>query len=177
MKWFEPPVQSIRNPLFQTNLNDVIRFIVKHIFCRVSNHTDIYNFALDLDDNLPEVNINEFVVWEIFEPLIQNSIDHSGNQSDIIIAIKSDYDRENKIGRISIIDNGCGFPEELLERNEEGVKKIFIEHSSTKSNSRNSGYGCYIAYEISRQRCNWEIDAENLPARGCQVIITVPNLF
>ena len=36
----------------------------------------MFDFEMLLDDKMPIVNINEFVVWEILEPLIQNSIDH-----------------------------------------------------------------------------------------------------
>ena len=90
MKWYDPPVQTIRNTMFNTNLNEVIEFLVKSIFLRISSSTDIFSFALDLDEKVPIVHINEFVVWEILEPLIQNSIDHSHNQK-IIIMISTSY--------------------------------------------------------------------------------------
>jgi hypothetical protein len=173
MKWYDPPLQAIRNPLFRTNLNEVIRFIVQNIFLRTSNNVT-YQFKLELDANLPPVSINEFVVWEVLEPLMQNCVEHSGDD-EITISIKTEYSSEQKISRITIGDNGKGFKPELLEENEQGVKKLFLENISTKESSQNSGYGSYIAHEISTRRCGWFLDAENLAGGGCRYIVTIPN--
>jgi len=175
MKWYDPPIQSIRNQIFQTDLNEVIKFIVENIFNRVSDKRYQYQFHLDLDKNLPIVNINEFVVWEVFEPLIQNSIDHSVRNQGIIIDIKSTYDPEFRTSKIIIRDNGAGIPEDLLKKDENGIRKIFLEHTTTKTSMSNSGYGCYIAYEISTQRCNWKMSVENLSDGGCKFMLDIPN--
>jgi len=175
MKWYDPPVQSIRNPIFQTDLNEVIQFIVTHIFNRVSDKRNNYQFQLELDPKLPIININEFVVWEIIEPLIQNSIDHSNKEKGIVVNINTHYDMTRNRSLIRIRDNGMGIPEDLLQKDENGIKKIFLEHSTTKASLNNSGYGCYIAHEISTQRCNWKIDVENLSYGGCQFILEIPN--
>ncbi len=174
MKWYEPPLQTIRNPAFRTNLNEVIRFIVDNIFLRLSVNDHRYQFELDLDENLPVVAINEFVVWEILEPILQNSIDHAGIDNTCI-KIHSRYCPEKNESYIKIINTGNPIRPDLLEKNEEGVKRLFLENISTKENDKHSGYGCYLAYEISRQRCGWNLDAENLPDGGCQFIITIRN--
>lgn len=173
MKWYDPPLQAIRNPLFRTDLNEVIRFIVQNIFLRTSNHVT-YQFKLELDEKLPPVSINEFVVWEVLEPLMQNCVEHSGD-GEVVITIRTGYSAEQNTSRITIGDNGRGFKPELLEENEQGVKKLFLENISTKASSRNAGYGCYIAHEIAARRCGWLLDAENLPEGGCRYIITIPN--
>lgn len=173
MKWYDPPVQTIRSPMFQTNLNEVIRFIVDNIFHRVSSKSDAYEIQTNLDYNLPIININEFVIWEIVEPLIQNSIDHGG-ESNLVIKVSTKFDKEKNISYLTIEDNGRGIASELLETDEEGIKKIFIENTTTKTKGmQNSGYGCYIAYEMTK-RCGWEIDAENLP-KGCRFTITIKH--
>lgn len=175
MKWYEPPIQTIRNSSFSTDINEVIKFMVDNIFNRTSRKSKSFEIKLNLDEKVPKVNINEFVVWEILEPLIQNSIDH-GSHDDLLITITTKYDPETKISNIIIEDNGKGIKPELLEKNEKGIKKIFLENVSTKNTAHsNSGYGCYIAYEISKQRCGWDIDAENLPERGCKFTITIRN--
>ncbi len=171
MKWYDPPIQVIRNPIFQTNLNDVICFIVDNIFMRTSNNVT-YRFELDLDPAFPPVPINEFVVWEIIEPLIQNTIEH-GHRVDLVITIKTIFDPQKSVGQVFIKDNGKGFPASLLATNEKGVKKLFLENVTTKNNRQNAGYGCYLAYEISTRRCGWIMDAENLKDGGCQFIITI----
>ncbi len=42
MKWFDPPLQTIRNQMFKTNLNEVIKFIVDNIFLRITSKSDAY---------------------------------------------------------------------------------------------------------------------------------------
>nr|MBP7542759.1 histidine kinase [Ignavibacteriaceae bacterium] len=88
MKWFDPPIQTIRNQMFRTDLNEVVRFIVGNIFQRVTTETDAYRIECKLEQNLPVVNVNEFVVWEIIEPLIQNSIDH-GSEDKLVVTVET----------------------------------------------------------------------------------------
>jgi hypothetical protein len=174
MKWFDPPLQTIRNQMFKTNLNEVIKFIVENIFLRITSKSDAYDIKLETDPDLPVVPINEFVVWEIIEPLIQNSIDHGG-ENNLLISCKTKYDSSLNKSFIFISDNGKGINPELLKIGDKGIKNIFIENVTTKeSGLQNSGYGCYIAYEISK-RCGWELDAENLGEGGCRFIITISN--
>jgi hypothetical protein len=174
MKWYEPPLHVTRNPMFQTSLNEVIRFMVENICLRVAKKSGKYRFKLDLDEALPPVPVNEFVVWEILEPLLQNSMDHGGDD-EVMISVRSHYDPGTRQSRVTIADNGRGILPELLQPNELGIKRIFLENVSTKNNGQNSGYGCYLAYEISRQRCGWDLDAENEPEGGCRFTLVIPN--
>ncbi|MCX6151246.1 MAG: ATP-binding protein [Ignavibacteriales bacterium] len=174
MKWYDPPVQTIRNPIFRTNLNEVIRFIVEHIFLRISRKSNAYQIELNLDENLPIVPVNEFVIWEIIEPLIQNSIEHGGEQF-LTIIIKTKYNPEQKLSTIEISDDGKGILPELIEKTDDGIQKIFLENvTSKKTDMQNVGYGCYIAYEISK-RCGWELHAKNFSGKGCALIIAIKN--
>jgi light-regulated signal transduction histidine kinase (bacteriophytochrome) len=172
MKWYDPPVQTIRNSVFRTDLNDVISFIIENIFNRTARKSGSFEIKMDLDPKVPPVAINEFVVWEVIEPLIQNSIDHS-DDAGLIINVITKYNEEARTSTLVISDNGPGILPELLEEDENGVKKLFLENVSTKTEPQSSGYGCYIAYEISKQRCGWNIDAENLIDRGCKFTIEI----
>ncbi|MEI7811979.1 MAG: ATP-binding protein [Ignavibacteria bacterium] len=175
MKWYDPPIQTIRNQIFCTNLNEVIRFIVEHIFLRVSIQSDAFKVVLDLSGSLPIVHVNEFVVWEIIEPLIQNSIEHGGREF-LTITIRTKFDQIKNKTTIIIEDDGKGILPELLETGNNGVKNLFLENVTGKdANVQTSGYGCYIAYEISR-RCGFELDARNMEEdSGCQFIISINN--
>jgi len=174
MKWYDPPLQTIRNPLFNTDINEAINFIVENIFLRISSKIEKINFKLNLDPNVPKIKINEFVVWEIIEPLIQNSIDHAPDYN-IIITITTHYNVETKESFISIEDDGKGIAPSLLEINDAGFQNIFIENITTKKVvERNAGYGCYIAHQLSTKRCGWNLAAENLE-KGCRFTITMKN--
>ncbi len=172
MKWYEPPIQAIRNPIFRTNLNEVIRFIVDNICLRKSKQSSLHKFEFELDERLPVVHVNEFVVWEIIEPLFQNSLDHNV-AGEVTITVKTHYCPQSNESHIIIADNGSGIEPELLQEDEAGIKRIFLENISTKLGEHNSGYGCYLAYEIAKQRCGWQLDAENLPAGGCKFTLTI----
>ena len=176
MKWYDQEINTIINPMFNTDINKVIRFLLKFVFLRISSKNDMFRFEIDLDESLPAVHVNEFVVWEILEPLIQNSIDH-GNKKHIRISITTKYDKNENISHVCISDNGVGIRKELLVTGEKGIKKIFLENETTKNYAGvNSGYGCYIAYQMAVERCGWELNAENLPDEGCAFTIKIKNV-
>jgi signal transduction histidine kinase len=173
MKWYDPPLHTTRSPIFRTDVNEVIRFLVDNVFRRVVGESQGLRFQLELDDRLPVLPLNEFVLWEVLEPIIQNSIDHAGPDNAVVI-LRTSYDAGTGTGTISVGDAGTGIAPGLLEKGEDGIRKIFKEHVTTKMavDQRHAGYGCYIAYELAKQRCGWDLDAENLPEGGCQFTFT-----
>ena len=175
MKWFDPPVYVFRGPRFNSSINEIIEFIVKNMFLRTSKPASNFSFKLEFDEGLPNVQINEFVIWEIIEPLIQNSIDHCG-ESHVMITLKTEFDPTSRESRVIVSDDGKGIDPELLERNAEGDQKLFMENVTTKKISgQNFGYGCYIAYDLATTRCGWKMFAENLPGKGCRFVIIIKN--
>jgi hypothetical protein len=175
MKWYDQEINTIINPMFHTDINQVIRFVVKYVFLRISSKNEMFEIKLNLDESLPAVKVNEFVVWEILEPLIQNSIDH-GSQKSITINISTSFDKEHNLSYITISDDGVGVKQELLEYGEKGIKRIFLENvSSKKIEGANSGYGCYIAYQMAVEKCGWSMDVDNLPNSGCIFTIVIKN--
>ncbi|MBI1931586.1 MAG: ATP-binding protein [Ignavibacteriales bacterium] len=174
MKWYDPPIHTIRNPIFSTDINEVIKFIVDNLFLRISKSTNVFSFRLNLDKKIPSVKINEFVVWEILEPLIQNCIDHA-KVKNVVITISTKFDEEKRISYIEIRDNGIGINSELLKLNPEGVKRIFSESISTNDEISNRGYGCYIAHQMATKRCLWNIDADNTPEGGAKFLLMIKN--
>ena len=170
MKWYDPPLQTIRNQMFNTDINGAIRFIIDNIFLRVSSKVENIKFNMNLSDDIPKIKINEFVVWEVLEPLIQNSIDHAGNYN-IAITVSTFFESESNETFIIIEDDGKGILPRLLETNDDGIQKLFLENITTKNVvEKSSGYGCYIAHQLSTKRCGWKLTAENLE-KGCRFII------
>jgi signal transduction histidine kinase len=175
MKWYDPPIQTIRSPLFRTDLNDVLRFLVQNVVLRVSTNHDRIEFVFDLDDHLPTVPVNEFVAWEAFEPVIQNCLDH-GVARKLVVTVRTRFDPGAGKIQVMISDNGSGIDPALLEKGDRGVERIFQEHVTTRRpEDGHPGYGCYIAHEIATQRCGWELDAENLQAGGCRFTFSIPH--
>ncbi|MEO8398638.1 MAG: ATP-binding protein [Ignavibacteriaceae bacterium] len=174
MKWYDQPIQTIRNQIYNTNINELIMFLVDNIFLRTAKKSGSFDLRLDLDEWLPMVHINEFVVWEILEPLIQNAIEH-GKKYKLIITIRTKYYPDKNESMIFISDNGQGISPEFLVKNNSGIKKLFQENITSKNSEvQNSGYGCYIANEICK-RCGWQIDAENLEAGGSIFTIKIKH--
>jgi anti-sigma regulatory factor (Ser/Thr protein kinase) len=175
MKWYDQDINTIVNPIFSTDINAVIEFIVRHVFLRITSKNEMFEFRLDLEPSLPPVHVNEFIVWEILEPLIQNSIDHGGRPS-LVITIRTRFSREDGLTHITIEDDGVGIREELLEPGPRGIRRLFMEHETTKGGpGLHSGYGCYIAYQLAVGKCGWQLDAENLPGTGCRFMIAAGN--
>lgn len=173
MKWYDQDINTIINPMFHTNINEVIAFVVNNIFLRISSKNEMFEIELHLDEKLPPVNVNEFVVWEILEPLIQNSIDHS-NKKFVRIKISTEYDSLNHHSFIIVEDDGVGIGDDLLKTTETGIKRIFLENESTKKNdAASSGYGCYIAYQMAVEKCGWALDCENITSGGCKFILEI----
>jgi signal transduction histidine kinase len=175
MKWYDQDINTIVNPIFNTDINAVIKFIVNNVFLRLSSKNEMFDLHLALDPTVPRVHVNEFIVWEILEPLIQNSIDHGGKNS-LAVTIETRHEPDDGTTSISIADNGVGIDSELLERGPRGMKRLFLEHEAMKERVHlHSGYGCYIAYQLAVGKCGWQLDAENLPQGGCSFTITLKN--
>jgi len=173
MKWYDQDANTIVNPIFRTNINAVIEFVVRHLFLRISSKNEMFDFQLSLDPALPLVHVNEFIVWEILEPLIQNSIDHGG-KNRLTVTIRTCCDRARAVSTVTIADNGNGIKEELLQPGPKGVQRIFLDQESTKNEpGTHSGYGCYIAYQMAVGKCGWGLGAQNLEGGGCMFTITI----
>jgi len=175
MKWYDQPINTIVNPMFRTNINEVTQFILDYVFLRISSKNEMFEFNTDFDKKMPFVPINEFVIWEILEPLIQNSIDH-GKKQQVIISISTKYDEATRKSVLTISDTGVGIKPELLEIGDNGIKRIFLENESTKIvTTSGAGYGCYIAYQMAVGKCGWEMDAENLDTGGCRFTMKIAH--
>jgi len=175
MKWYDQDINTIVNPMFKTSINMVVEFIVQNVFLRVSSKNEMFDIKLDLDPSLPPVTVNEFIVWEILEPLIQNSIDHA-SKDFVTIVVSTTYNKKKNISQVCVEDTGVGIARELLETGAKGIKRLFLEQESTKINiGTHSGYGCYIAHQLAVGKCGWLLDAENRTEGGCRFTLTIKN--
>jgi hypothetical protein len=175
MKYYDPPIHSIINPIFRTNVNEVCKFIIDNLFLRIYKTSKMFSFNENYDFEIPIINVNEYILWEVVEPLLQNSINHNSDRR-IIISVSTKYDRVNHKIYLFVSDDGVGVKPELLENNSDGVQKIFLENVSTKNLIEGQfGFGCYIAHTLAVKYCGWSINVENLSPKGCMFTIVIPT--
>ena len=85
------------------------------------------------------VSGDENKLKQVFINLLVNSTEAVLNEGKIAVEISSNH--KKSFTNISIIDNGCGIPEEI-------INKIFDPFFSTKANKKNAGLGLSICHHI-----------------------------
>ncbi len=122
------------------------------------------NIFVKAMDNLPEVEINETALEQIFFIIIQNAIDAADGKKrhKLIISARP----ADKKVELQFSDDCCGITPENLE-------KIFEPFFSTKSNGKGLGLGLEIVRRIL-VACGGEIRAESQPGKGTTFYLTLP---
>jgi signal transduction histidine kinase len=113
------------------NLNEVIDEILKSIL--IPN-----NFIIKVDENLPKIFTNNFMIKQVFQNLIQNAINYNDKENGYI-ELKYVDEQENNLFMIK--DNGIGIKKEHHE-------KIFQSFTKLHENSQSSGLGLSIVKRI-----------------------------
>ena len=122
--------------------------------------------ARTLAPALPQVRADSAQIRQVLHNLVQNAQDalehrkNSGEQPMIEVCTEAAADRV----RLSVTDNGGGFPEEMMAR-------IFEPYVTTKP--RGTGLGLAIVKKIIDEH-HGELAIENRVARGASVTILLP---
>ena len=131
-----------------------------------------YKYSAEVDTKLgpiPEVMCNVGELNQVFLNLIVNAahaIEESGKDAATgRISVTTATGRESVV--ISIADNGCGIPEENLE-------KIFDPFFTTKAVGRGTGQGLAIARSIVAEKHGGSIDVQSTVGVGTRFIIKLP---
>jgi two-component system NtrC family sensor kinase len=112
--------------------------------------------------DLPTVSADRNQVEQVVLNLLNNARDAIGRRGRIIIETRS----EDGSVRIQITDNGCGMPQELMER-------IFFPFFTTKGVGKGTGLGLSISYGIVKG-LGGNIEVESRMGHGTSFIITLP---
>jgi len=121
------------------------------------------NVSLDLSGSLPDIYLDSESIKRLFINLIKNS--KEARASDVTnIKIKSEPDKNKKIVRVIIDDDGEGFDSSIID-------KIFEPYASTKITG--SGLGLAIVHNIVEQH-NGNIFAKNIKPHGARIVIEFP---
>lgn len=153
---------------------DVRRLIEVAVRKRATHPCSLSNYVESEVDSLrskhPEVDItvdippdcyvdeNAFLAY-LFQPLIENSIEHN-DTGDLEISIRSDVEDDRII--TEIVDNGCGVSTEELQR--------FGEPPA----QGDQGVGVYLASTLARG-FDGRMWAENRAAGGLEVLVELPR--
>ena len=101
----------------------------------------------------------DLLLWQLFYNLIDNSLKHGEN----VTQIKVYYKEEDAQLKLIYEDNGVGIPDDEKE-------KVFMEHYG-----KGTGYGLYLI----RKMCDaygWTIKETGTPGKGAQFTMTLPGI-
>jgi len=122
--------------------------------------------AKQLAPGLPEVRADSAQIRQVLHNLVQNAQDaleqrkSAVEQPAIVVSTEAAGDKV----RMSVVDNGGGFPEEMMAR-------IFEPYVTTKA--RGTGLGLAIVKKIVDEH-HGELAIDNRPAKGASVSVLLP---
>ena len=136
---------------------------VSTLYQQMSKKTDI---ELDLQKNLPSIEADHNRLRQILNNLIKNAIEATENvdKPKIRLITKTIQTSARELIEIRIIDNGSGFPEDL-------INEIFEPYVTTKSSG--TGLGLAIVKKIVEEHGGIVL-VENNDDQGSSVMIRLP---
>ncbi|MDG1869473.1 MAG: ATP-binding protein, partial [Candidatus Thioglobus sp.] len=116
---------------------------------------------LDLSGDLPKLQLDKDAISRVLINLIKNSIEAKKNKTTLNILIKSRLYSKDGVVRLTFIDNGKGFPEDIIDQ-------VFEPYVTTKEKS--GGLGLAIVQNIIEQH-EGQIFASNVKPHGARIIV------
>jgi len=124
------------------------------------NH-DSVRVDLDLSGDLPKLNLDQDAISRVLINLLKNAIEAKKDKSKLNIKIKTLLKAKEGIVQLTIVDDGQGFPEEIIDN-------VFEPYITTKEKS--GGLGLAIVQNIIEQH-DGQIFASNIKPRGARITI------
>jgi signal transduction histidine kinase len=131
------------------------------------------DFKLDLDKNLPEVNVISQDIGRVLLNLINNAFyavskkyqrETNGYKPDVQISTKSN----GQSVKIIIKDNGDGIPKDVRD-------KIFQPFFTTKPTGEGTGLGLSLSYDIITKGHGGQLQVDTIEGQGTEFTIILPN--
>ena len=116
---------------------------------------------LDLSGDLPKLQLDKDAISRVLINLIKNSIEAKKNKTTLNILIKSRLYSKDGVVRLTFIDNGNGFPEDIIDQ-------VFEPYVTTKEKS--GGLGLAIVQNIIEQH-EGQIFASNVKPHGARITV------
>lgn len=147
--------------LIPSDINDIVKGAISIVKDVIKERK--IKIVEELDERLPMVDVDPSRIERMVVNLLDNAID-AVKDKEGIIKVSTKFSSDNTV-EIVIEDNGCGIPEENLER-------IFDIFYSTKGN-RGTGFGLAVVQKIVREH-NGTIDVKSEVGKGTVFTIRIP---
>ena len=122
----------------------------------------------DFDESLPVISGYPGDLNQAFLNIIVNATHAIESRTDLDrgeIAILTKTDQHCVV--VEIADNGCGIPEEDLQ-------KIFEPFYTTKEVGKGTGQGLSVVHSVIVDKHNGEIEVDSQPGRGTTLTVLLP---
>jgi nitrogen fixation/metabolism regulation signal transduction histidine kinase len=112
--------------------------------------------SAELDPHTPPIQGDAQMLRQVIHNLLQNAQDAQEGKSGALVTLKTDYSETSRRVRLTVRDNGCGFPEHIL-------KRAFEPYVTTKV--KGTGLGLAVVKKIADEH-GARIDISNRMADG-----------
>ncbi len=124
------------------------------------NHNGV-RVDLDLSGDLPKLQLDQDAISRVLINLLKNAIEAKKDKTNLNIKIKTIFKTKEKIVQLTIIDDGNGFPKDIIDH-------VFEPYITTKEKS--GGLGLAIVQNIIEQH-DGQIYASNIKPHGARITI------
>ncbi|WP_427873460.1 ATP-binding protein [Flavobacterium sp. MMS24-S5] len=163
-------IKNTREKLEEVDLNKILKSTIKEM-----HETIAESNAIIEHENLPEVHAISFLMRQLFNNILQNSIKYASSerQPKIVITASQEpvmiHDRYKVYCHwVRFSDNGIGFEQQYAE----SIFKVFTR-LHTQEHYTGSGIGLALCKKIM-QTVGGDIQAEGKPNQGTDIIIYFP---
>ena len=116
---------------------------------------------LDLSGDLPKLQLDQDAISRVLINLLKNAIEAKQEKNKLSIKITSSVSKKEGLARLTLVDDGNGFPEDIID-------KVFEPYITTKEKS--GGLGLAIVQNIIEQH-DGQIFASNVKPHGARITI------
>ncbi len=124
--------------------------------------------AVSIPDTLLMVPMDARLITQVLVNLLDNAAKHTPPEEEIAVLVEED--QQNDMAIFSVVDHGCGIPEDAISR----IFQMFYTVGNHETTSKQGvGLGLSICQSIVEAH-GGSISAENRPEGGAKFVFTLP---